>query len=383
MRAGLTLLTTIAVAAVAVPAEAASWGYATAGSTNVKFDADWKATNKVVITRSGRTVTIDDRLEIKPGKGCKRVKGDKTKVRCTTTKTPTKVYVELRDRNDSVVNKSNLRLIANGGSGNDKLTGGPKADVLDGDDFAYRSGSGNDKIYGGAGNDDIDAGDGSDYVSAGDGNDRIAGDCDCLTGRNRAGNDELRGGNGNDVLAGMYGHDKLYGGNGNDFLNGAIGRDRLEGGAGDDQLLGDLNSGPFAADVVLGGSGRDTVDYQYAKAVSVDLDGVSGDDGLPGERDTVGADVENLVGGAGNDRLIGNNAANDINGLAGDDVILGGAGDDQLYGGDGRNKIYGEAGNDLLRTAYGVSRLDGGLNTDVCVAKPEDTVVGCETRQVW
>jgi serralysin len=89
-RAGLTALITIAVAAVAVPAEAASWGDATAGAKTVSFVADWKATNKIVITRSGRTVTIDDRVEIKPGKGCKRVKGDKTRVKCKTTKTPTR-----------------------------------------------------------------------------------------------------------------------------------------------------------------------------------------------------------------------------------------------------------------------------------------------------
>jgi hypothetical protein len=39
----------------------------------------------VVITRSGNTITIDDRVAISAGKGCKKVKGDKTKVICTTT----------------------------------------------------------------------------------------------------------------------------------------------------------------------------------------------------------------------------------------------------------------------------------------------------------
>src|ERR1044071_907818 len=110
-RAGLALLTVIAVGAVAGPAEAASTGYAPAGTTKVRFTPRVGAKNKVVIPRSGRTVTIDDRVTVKPGKGCKRVTGDKTKVRCTTTKTPTQVVVKLYDRNDSVTNNSDLKMV--------------------------------------------------------------------------------------------------------------------------------------------------------------------------------------------------------------------------------------------------------------------------------
>lgn len=45
--------------------------------------------------------------------------------------------------------------------------------------------------------------------------------------------------------------------------------------------------------------------------------------------------IENAVAGAGDDTLIGNQAANRLDGGAGDDVLAGGAGDDVLIGGEG------------------------------------------------
>ncbi|WP_433825985.1 calcium-binding protein [Actinoplanes sp. CA-015351] len=382
-RAGLILLTTIAAAAATAPAQAAATvsGYAKAGTSTVTFEAG-TATNKVVVTRSGRTVTIDDRVVIRPGKGCKKVKGDKTKVRCTTRKTSKKVVVNLYDRNDSVVNRSDLRMEADGGAGNDKLTGGPKADFLTGDDIFTRYDNGNDKIYGGGGDDEIYAGEGADYVNAGEGADTVHGDavCECY-GPHRPGNDVIHGGRGNDFLVGMAGNDKIYGGHGHDVLLGLTGRDRLEGGAGNDELEGDDSATTAVADVLLGGSGTDTVDYYgYTKPIVVDLDGVA-DDGLPGERDLVGADVENIWGGDRNDRLTGNNAANAIDGSSGDDIVLGGGGNDRLQGGEGRNKLYGEAGADTL-DSWSDNRgslLDGGTGADNCRFAVKDTLVSCET----
>lgn len=379
----LSAATTIAATAVAGPAAASSYGWVTAGATTVSFSADTKVRNKVVITRSGRTVTIDDRVAVKPGKNCKQVKGDKTRVRCKTTKTPAKVVVNLYDRDDSVVNKSDLKMQAYGGLGNDNLVGGPKADVLHGEDICERS-AGNDKIYGKGGNDLIYAADGSDYVSAGDGNDSVVGDSDCVNGPNRSGNDVIHGGNGTDTLQGDGGADRLYGDRGDDSLIGAAGRDRLEGGPGNDWLLGDVYDPAATADVLLGGSGRDTVDYSvYRRGVSVDLDGAAGDDGLPGERDTVGADVEDLSGTNYNDRLVGNGVANEIHGHAGDDVIFGRGGNDHLFGWAGRNQLYGEAGADTLEVTDGVSRLDGGANDDVCRGKPQDILISCEQQRPW
>jgi serralysin len=380
----LSAATIIATAAVAGPAAASSYGWVTAGATTISFSADTKVENKVVITRSGRTVTIDDRVAVKPGKNCKQVKGDKTRVRCKTTKTAAKVVVMLSDRNDSVVNSSDLQMEAYGGRGDDKLIGGPKADVLHGEDVCDRS-AGNDKIYGEGGGDLIYAGDGSDYVWAGDGNDRVLGDSDCINAPDRAGNDVIHGGNGDDDLFGDNGNDQLYGENGNDFLNAWYGADRIEGGTGNDQLYGDPDDRKVYADVLLGGTGRDLVDYQgYRKPLTVSLNGVSRDDGVAGEHDTVGADVELLNGGSGNDRLVGNATANEISGFDGNDAILGGSGNDELYGGDGDNELYGEAGDDVLNAYYGVSILDGGANNDVCSGRYETvTLISCERFQPW
>jgi hypothetical protein len=61
--------------------------------TKVVVKAGSNQTNKVVITRSGRTVTVDDVVALKPGKGCRKI--DKTKVRCTTARTPTGKAVPL------------------------------------------------------------------------------------------------------------------------------------------------------------------------------------------------------------------------------------------------------------------------------------------------
>ncbi|BCJ43433.1 hypothetical protein GCM10010168_42570 [Actinoplanes ianthinogenes] len=381
---GLTLLAIVASGAVATPAMALTGGDAYAGTSRVTFRADSGDRNQVVITRAGRYVVIDDRVTINPGKGCKRVKGDKTKVRCKTKKPARSLYIKVYDRNDSVVNNSDLRMEAYGGTGSDTLVGGPKADMFRSDDTCEPRG-GNDRIYGRGGNDEIFADDGSDYISAGDGNDLVLGDSDCANHPIRPGNDVIHGGKGDDELVGGAGDDQIYGDDGSDWLAGQAGRDRLDGGAGDDALQGDENDRGAAADVLLGGPGRDRLDYfAYAKSITVDLDGSSGDDGLPGERDTVGADVEDIISGPGDDRLTGNETANHLEGYYGNDVIVGGGGDDELDGVDGSDKIYGGAGDDAIITAGASSLVDGGPDNDVCRVRPETTAVfSCEVREIW
>ncbi|GID96592.1 calcium-binding protein [Amorphoplanes digitatis] len=328
----MVLLTAIGAGVLASPAEAASTGVVRViKTTEVEYKAASGRANKVVVTRSGRTVTIDDNVRIKAGKGCKAVRGDKTKIRCKLPKSPTRVRVFAGTRNDTVTNKTGIASLLDGGTGSDVLAGG----------------TGNDKLYGGSGN---------------------------------------------DILGGNENADKLYGQGGNDSLEGGIGNDLLSGGAGDDHLEGDVDPedshGPYGADVLLGGSGRDTVDYYRPKAI-VDLDGAKGDDGAPGERDTVGADVENITGGDGDNVFTGNGAANRLTGGEGKDVFRGGAGNDELYGGYGSNRLYGEAGDDTIYTryvgdtphTYNADEVDGGANTavgDLCHVSPIDVVTGCE-----
>jgi serralysin len=351
-RVGLTLLTTISVGVLAAPAQAASAGIASVSGTRVLYSAARGAANKVVVTRSGKTVTIDDVVAVKPGSGCKKV--DSSKVRCTTKKAPTRVVVATSDRNDSIVNKSDLAMTADGGLGNDQITGGPKADILRGD-------RGADTIRGLGGNDTIDASYDNDHVYAGDGNDKI------------------EDGFGNDVV---------YGGNGDDVLTGHPGNDRFYGGPGDDQFR------PFYpykqetadADYFSGGPGTDYADYlAYDKGVTIDADGVKGDDGVKGEHDTLATDIEVLWGSLHDDHIYGTSRDDIIQGGGGNDVIYGYGGNDRLSGDDGLDKIYGGAGDDLLSGEdWGYNRKDlldagsNGADGDYCYPTKADTTFGCE-----
>jgi Ca2+-binding RTX toxin-like protein len=379
-RIGLTLLATVSAGGLAAPAFAAT----TAGvvtvvkSTQVQYKAAAGKANAVVVTRSGRTVTIDDKVAVKAGKGCKAVKGDKTKVRCTTAKNPTRVNVYLGDKNDSLVNNTALPMSVYGGSGGDRITGGPSGDYLDG-------GPGGDSIYGLGGNDTIHGDDGNDALNGGDGNDYVWGD---------NGNDGLSGGNGNDELFGGMGNDRLFGGNGNDGLDDFAGNDYSNGGPGDDFLYQQYQPGRSDADTLLGGSGDDYVTYAGRTAsITADADGVKGDDGQAGEHDSIGTDVETIQGGEAGDRLIGTPRAdrlvggggNDtLTGGAGDDVLVGDEGNDHLDGGAGTDSLYGDAGNDELVATDGAADLvvDGGANAssagDLCLADPADPTTNCE-----
>lgn len=137
-----------------------------------------------------------------------REQGDKIQVAAATPGEPL-IYRDVADYsqvraiifkggsgNDHFINRTNIRLRAEGGLGNDTIYGG-----IDG--FA--------EIFGG-------------------------GDNDTLIGT-KAGN-KIEGGEGNDVLFGLEGNDVLIGGPGRDFLHGYEGADLLFGGTGMDDLYG-------------------------------------------------------------------------------------------------------------------------------------------------
>ncbi|MBW6438253.1 calcium-binding protein [Actinoplanes hulinensis] len=335
---------------VTAPAEAAAAGKARVSGTRVLYTAAKGAQNRVVVTRTGNRITVDDRVAIKAGAGCKAVKGDRTRVVCRTAAAPTRIRIATGDRVDTIVNRTGLGMTADGGTGGDTISGGPGADIL-------RGGSGSDRLYGYGGSDIFYGGTGADRVN---------------------------GGGGQDFIRGQSGDDVLLGAGGDDFLAGELGADRLDGGSGNDSLRGDdPGLGRVAADVLRGGPGRDSAVYAtYLNTVTVDLDGSARDDGQAGEHDTVGADVEDIYSGYGNDRLTGNASANRFDGGMGDDVLRGGAGDDLLIGLDGRDSIYGEAGDDEIGDLdVDGDLLDGGAHAtlgDRCVVSGPDTTVGCE-----
>lgn len=246
--------------------------------------------------------------------------------------------------------------------GNDVLKGGGGADSLDGGsgDDILKGGGGADHFEGGPGIDTVDYSDSpssggtgiygisvdlypGDFPGHGVGAD-AQGDTysniENVTGS--AYEDYLAGTDDANVLEGQDGDDDLVGNGGNDTLDGGNGADRLTGGLGDDFLRG----GPGADELNGGGGpvtleGSDTADYSdKTEGVTVTLNSSVVVNVLVGGvvEDTM-RNIENVIGGTGNDRLTGDNFANQLTGKAGDDFLDGGAGADILNGGNG-NDIY-------------------------------------------
>ena len=114
----------------------------------------------------------------------------------------------------------------------------------------------------------------------------------------------------------------MFGGDGNDSLTGdnsSLTGFRLDGGNGDDSLTGSKR-----ADVLIGGSGTDLIDFSASTdGVIVELiSGTTTGRGGYAEGDVISG-VENLTGSAFNDRLHGGDEANVFIGGDGDDILLG------------------------------------------------------------
>jgi len=339
---GFTAVAVASTALFAIPAQAASAGAAkVVGSSTVQFNALMGKSNSLTITISGRTVTLNDKVAIKAGKGCKAVKGDKTKVKCTTKKKTTKLNVALGDKNDWVGNRTSVAMLADGGSGNDTLTGGSGKDQLQG-------GTGNDKLYGKGG---------ADTLFGQSGNDHIVGS---------TGNDQIDAGSGTDKAYGDSGSDEIVGGSGKDRLVGGTGTDTIDGGSDVDTIYGESGN-----DILLGDSGNDTVSGGTGNDIIL---GEAGNDNLPG-----GTGDDDILGGAGNDAIAGGAGADLGVGQAGNDTITGSTEDDLLFGED-----LDEDGNSVGSDAA-LDRLDGGANGvagDFCLVMAAGTTANCELGSV-
>ncbi len=151
------------------------------------------------------------------------------------------------------------------------------------------------------------------------------------------------GGSGNDTIIGNDLGNLLYGG---------AGVDSITGGAGNDVVIGG-----FGADAINGGGGNNTLHYyDSAQAVTVNLASGTGSGG-DAQGDTF-VNFQNIYGSnLGNDLLIGDAAANVINGFGGDDLIYGGAGNDTICGGAGNDVVVGGAGADNMDGGSGSNTL--------------------------
>ena len=200
-----------------------------------------------------------------------------------------------------------------------------------------------------------------DLISGLEGNDVI---------RGRRGDDQIKGNEGNDVLFGDRGNDAIEGGADNDQIFGDRGADSLEGGAGDDIINAGAGNDIVTVrdfsgiDTFDGGGGNDLIrfDPTNGRDLTIFLD-----QGQVGDRAKGGQSFENfeqIVTGQGNDRLLGNDQSNTLDGGSGNDELRGEAGRDDLTGGSGGDTLIGGKGTDVLNGGTGDDVLIGNSGAD-------------------
>jgi Ca2+-binding RTX toxin-like protein len=290
---------------------------------------------------------------------------------------------------------------------NDGVT--DNADTIIGND-------GGDTIYAGGGNDIIKGGGGADYIDGQAGRDGVSYEdssvgvqVSLVTGSGKGGTaegdilvhiEDVYGSKYDDTLTGNAQDNTLSGGDGNDVLKGGGGTDTLYGGIGNDYMEID-----GADDYANGGEGFDTVAVKGSMGLRIDLTTGFIDTNFDGQgrngHYSTGTDmpshpfphpygspeqlvdVEGVIGTKYDDDIYGNDAANNLNGGAGNDLISGRGGDDSINGGNGNDFIYGGAGKDTLA---------GGLDNDIFIfistddsklagGKPEDVITDFQQGQ--
>ncbi|HEV2294296.1 MAG TPA: hypothetical protein VGR35_10590 [Tepidisphaeraceae bacterium] len=168
------------------------------------------------------------------------------------------------------------------------------------------------------------------YVNVFGGDDKV------ILGR-RTANAQVIGGEGNDTLSAGEGNDTICGDGGNDYLFGGGGHDYLNGGNGTGQ----------DSDEIIGGLGRDTVDYSARMNTLRIGIGQNFNDGELTEGDNVREGIEIVLGGEGDDELYNfTSFGARLYGNGGNDSLIGGASDDLLVGGPGNDTLHGAGGFD-------------------------------------
>lgn len=125
--------------------------------------------------------------------------------------------------------------------------------------------------------------------------------------------------------------------------------------------------GTTGDDEIEGSAGDDLI---IARAGDDVVNGGPGDDSIYAGG---GNDVVN--GGSGDDTIYGGRGDDEISGGSGDDVIKAGAGDDVVDGGTGDDVIRGGAGNDVMAGGAGDDVIGGGAGDDVIGGGTGDDVI--------
>jgi Ca2+-binding RTX toxin-like protein len=263
---------------------------------------------------------------------------------------------------------STLRLVIDGGAGDDVVVGGSNADFLlggDGNDVVA-GGRGNDTALLGAGNDTFlwNPGDGNDIVEGQDGFDRLL-----FNGANISEKIDLSANGGRVRLTRDVASIVLD-------LNGVEQINLNTQGGADTITVNDL-TGTNVKKVSINLAGAAGGDGQ---ADTVNVNGTAGDDTVTISSSTAGVTVTGL---ATQTAIAGAEAANDtliVNGFAGNDLLTasGLAANTinlTLNGGDGFDTLVGGAGNDTLIGGAGADQLTGGAGDDLFIGDGSDIIM--------
>lgn len=302
------------------------------------------------------------------------------------------------DGNDKIV-AGNGHDTVWGEGGNDTMQGGRGGERLDG-------GPGDDTVSYKDSDTPVDAN--LDIGGAiGQGADRLveverligSGHSDTLTGdagRNSitglGGADRIEGLGGPDVQKGGVGDDRIHGGDGLDSHYGGPGDDFMDGGEGQDTPSFKFSPDPVTVDLAEGtatGEGSDTFVGMEVVAGSRHGDTLLGDEGsntffpLGGDDHVDGRDgFDFVVYVQSPARVVVDLLAGSSSGGEGSDALVsiegavGSAYDDDLSGDDLANALYGVGGEDTLDGRGGSDFLSGGPDTDAC--HDGETLDSCE-----
>jgi Ca2+-binding RTX toxin-like protein len=282
-----------------------------------------------------------------------------------------------------------------GGDGNDILVGFTAANetkqslnVSESDNDRLYGGNGQDLLIGGLGDDWLHGGNDDDELQAGAGNDRLYGEAgdDRLFGQ--VGNDVLYGGNGDDILVGFTAanetkqsldvgetdHDWLYGGAGKDYLLGGLGNDYLDGGAGADEMEGGVGN-----DVYIVNSVNDSILEQANAGYDTVISSTNYllNQGIEELRLLEGLDIHG-TGNALNNKIIGNNRDNILDGVTGRDILIGADGDDTYYVDNQGDQVVEQVGKGVDRIQSSISYTLGNNVENLILldfSKPEQGLV--------
>jgi Ca2+-binding RTX toxin-like protein len=250
-----------------------------------------------------------------------------------------------------------------GNAGNNSITGNIENNTLDG-------GAGDDTLIGGLG-DDIYVVDSADDIiteNADEGTDTVTSSVSFNIAEFANVENLTLVGTATDAI-GNAGNNSIIGNSANNTIDGGLGNDSLDGGDGDDTYIFTIDGIGLGRDIIIDGSGVDTISFAGTAAnIRLNLGTTLGQtvDANTKTKVVLAAvdAIENAIGGDGNDRLIGNSLDNTLEGGLGNDILNGSTGNDFLFGGDGNDLLTGGDGDDTLKGGLGSNNLFGGAGID-------------------